>query len=62
MTDCPTQLTFNSHPRKAVIADFNGGLIRSDASLLPTRQLDQRLGYTTAMASVLDDTRQPRIS
>ena len=58
MTDCRTQLTFDFHPRKAVITDFDGGLISSDAGLLPIRQLDQRLGWTAAVADVLNDTRQ----
>jgi len=58
MTVCPTQLTFNFHPRKDIVADFNGGLISSDAGLLPIRQLDQRLGYTAAVADILSDTRQ----
>jgi len=59
MTDCQTQLTFDFHPRKAVIADFDGGLISSDAGLLPIRQLDQRLGWTAAVADIVDDARQP---
>jgi len=58
MTDCPTQLTFDFHPRKAVIADFDGGLISSDAGLLPIRQLDRRLGWSAAVADILDDPRQ----
>jgi hypothetical protein len=58
MTDCREQLTFDFHSRKAVIADFDGGLISSDAGLLPIRQLDQRLGWTTAVADVLKDSRQ----
>jgi len=58
MTDCRKQLTFDFHPRKDVVADFHGGLITSDAGLLPVRQLDQRLGWTAAVADVLDDTRQ----
>ena len=45
MTDCPEQLTFDLLPRKAVVADFRGGLISSDAGLLPLRQLDHRLGW-----------------
>jgi len=57
MTDCPQQVTFEFHPRKDVVADFHGGLISSDAGLLPIRQLDQRLGWT-AVAGVLDDPRQ----
>jgi len=58
MTDCREQLTFDFHPRKAVVADFDGGLISSDAGLLPIRQLDQRLGWTAAVADILDDARQ----
>ena len=58
MTDCRTQLTFDFHPRKAVVADFDGGLISSDAGLLPIRQLDARLGWSAAVADVLDDSRQ----
>jgi len=58
MTDCRTQLTFDFLPRQAVVADFNGGLISSDAGLLPIRQLDERLGWTAAVADALDDPRQ----
>lgn len=58
MTDCPQQLTFDFHRRQAVVADFHGGLISSDAGLLPIRQLDQRLGWTAAVADVLADGRQ----
>ena len=58
MTACPPQLTFDFHPRKEVVAGFHGGLITSDAGLLPIRQLDQRLGWTAAVADVLDDARQ----
>ena len=58
MTDCPEQLTFDFHRRKAVVADFHGGLISSDAGLLPVRQLDQRLGWSAAVADILADTRQ----
>ena len=59
MTDCPAQLTFDFHPRKGIVADFDGGLISSDAGLLPIRQLDQRLGWTTAVADIISDSRQP---
>jgi len=58
MTDCREQLTFDFHPRQAVVADFQGGLISSDAGLLPIRQLDQRLGWSAAVADVLGDFRQ----
>jgi len=58
MTNCHEQLTFDFLPRKAVVADFDGGLISSDAGLLPIRQLDQRLGWSAAVADILDETRQ----
>lgn len=58
MTDCREQLTFDFHPRQAVVADFDGGLISSDAGLLPLRQLDERLGWPAAVADILDDLRQ----
>lgn len=58
MTDCKSQLTFDFYPRKEVIADFNGGHISSDAGLLPIRQLDQRLGWSAAVADILSDDRQ----
>lgn len=58
MTDCRTQLTFSFHPCKAVVADFQGGLITFDAGLLPIRQLDQRLGWTARMANILADNGQ----
>jgi len=58
MTDCHEQLTFDFRRRKTVVADFAGGLISSDAGLLPIRQLDQRLGWTAAVARILDDARQ----
>jgi len=36
MTDCPGQVIFQFHRRKAiVVADFNGDLISSDAGLWP---------------------------
>ena len=59
MTDCREQLTFDFHRRKAIVADFDGGLITSDAGLLLIRQLDRRLGRSAAVADVLDDARQP---
>jgi len=60
MTDCRTQLTFDFHPRKDVVADFDGGLISTDSGLLPIRQLDERLGWSAAVADILDDSRQAR--
>jgi hypothetical protein len=59
MTSCSEQLTFSFHPCKDVVADFAGGLISSDAGLLAVRELDERLGWTAAVAERLADPRDP---
>jgi len=58
VTDCSEQLTFSFHPCKDVVADCAGGLISSDAGLLPLRELDERLGWTAAVAEQLADSRE----
>ncbi|MFP3938229.1 MAG: hypothetical protein ACLFVW_07790, partial [Phycisphaerae bacterium] len=49
MTDCPQQLTFDFHRRKAVVADFDCGLISFYPGLLTLRQIDQHLGLSVAV-------------
>jgi len=58
VTGCSEQLTFSFHLSKQVTADFLGGAISSDAGLLPLRELDDRLGWTTRIAEILGDGRQ----
>jgi hypothetical protein len=59
MTHCRAQLAFSFHYSTTVVADFKGGQISSDAGLLPLRELDDRLGWTAAIASCLNDPRDP---
>ena len=59
MTHCREQLTFSFHQSTTVVADFKGGQISSDAGLLPLRELDDRLGWTAAVADRLSDPRDP---
>jgi hypothetical protein len=59
MTHCREQLAFSFHHSTRVVGDFKGGLITSDAGLLPLRELDDRLGWTAAIAARLSDPRDP---
>ena len=52
MTDCREHLTFSFHPCKAFVGGFQGGLITSDAGLLPIRQLDQALVSSAGRVSL----------
>jgi hypothetical protein len=51
-------LLFPFHPKRKLVADFEGGEITSDAGLLPVREFDNRIGFTSAIASALRDGRQ----
>ena len=59
MTDCISQLDFGILSGKAVVGAFDGGDISSDGGLILLAQVDQALGLTARMASVVDDARQP---
>lgn len=52
-------LLVDSLEDKPVLLDFQGGRLTSDAGLLLLHQVDQHLGLTQALATVLRDERDP---
>jgi hypothetical protein len=60
MTEC-TQSSFEfvPHFRRAVVADFRGGTMTSDAGALLLRQVDRRLGFLRRLAGCFTDFRSP---
>jgi hypothetical protein len=58
MTECSTEFLFPFHPKRKLVADFEGGEITSDAGLLPIREFDQRIGFTSSLAEAFRDGRQ----
>ncbi len=59
--DQPAQdgLLVGAIDNKPVLLDFEAGRLSSDAGLLLIGQVDQQLGLTHALASVLPDKRDP---
>ena len=55
----PDGLLVDTIDHKPVLLDFQGGRLSSDAGLLLIGQVDGHLGLTQALASVLDDQRDP---
>lgn len=62
MTDCTAvPLPFASLGRKAVVADFRGGRLTTDAGALLLRELEQRLGLFRALDAAIPDPRLPEL-
>lgn len=60
MTDCnPNPLHFSSLGGKAVIADFAGGRLTTDAGALLLREVDQSIGLFDALSAAIPDPRNP---
>jgi hypothetical protein len=60
MTDCTSDsLHFASIGPKAVVADFLGGRLTTDAGALLLRELDNRLGLFDAIDAAIPDPRHP---
>ena len=59
-TDLTTPLHLAAVGDKAVELDFDGGRLSSDAGLVLLKAPDEQLGFTRALAAVLNDPRDPR--
>lgn len=60
MTQCTqSNFEFEPHFRRAVVADFQGGTMTSDAGALLLRQVDHRLGFLRRLAGCFTDFRSP---
>jgi hypothetical protein len=58
--DLTTPLHLAAVGDKAVNLDFDGGRLSSDAGLVLLKAPDEQLGFTRALAAVLNDPRDPR--
>jgi hypothetical protein len=60
MTECiQSSFEFEPHFRRAVVADFQGGTMTSDAGALLLRQVDRRLGLLRRLGACFTDFRSP---
>ena len=58
MTQCNTQTTFDFFHRLPVVVQADAPSISSDAGVLLLRQMDETMGLTRTLASVLPDSRR----
>ena len=60
MTQCTgKRLVFSRLKRQQIVADFDGGRLTSDAGTLLLREVDRRIGLTSALAECIADPRDP---
>lgn len=59
ITDNYTQISLSFQGAKIVTINFNGGNITSDAGLLPIREYDEKINFTSKVAQLLIDKRTP---
>ena len=53
------QMEFGRLGRRVLSADFDGGALSSDGGLMLLRRVDERIGLSRSVASVLHDARDP---
>src|SRR3954462_5614216 len=62
MTDCSnTPLAFTRLGAKAVVADFQGGRLTTDAGALLLREVERRLGLFDGLDAAIPDPRRPEL-
>ena len=62
MTDCnPDPMTFSRLGSKAVVADFRGGRLTTDAGALLLREAADRIGLFEALDAAIPDPRHPAL-
>jgi Transposase DDE domain group 1 len=62
MTDCIADtMSFSTTGPKAVVADFNGGSLTTDAGALLLREVDRRIGLIQALDNAIPDPRNPEM-
>ena len=60
MTDCnPERLHFSTLGSKAVVADFQGGRLTTDAGALLLREVADKIGLFDALSAAIPDPRNP---
>jgi hypothetical protein len=60
MTDCnPDALRFSTSGPRAVVADFRGGRLTTDAGALLLREVERRIGLFDALDDAIPDPRDP---
>ena len=60
MAECIAQLALNFHPTSPITVAFDAPHISSDGGALLLRQMDDRLGLSERVATLLPDARDPR--
>src|SRR4029453_7157445 len=60
MAECIAQLTLDFHPTSPITIAFDAPHISSDGGALLLRQMDDRLGLSERLATLLPDARDPR--
>ena len=53
---------FTFLPQKPVVVEVSNDALSSDGGLIPIRQFDEQIGFTSPIAEVLDDRRESNLT